>query len=54
MAGTNRLNKNIKGGPSIILVAPQLPENIGMTARAMANFGLIDLRIVIRAKLFLV
>lgn len=46
MAGTNRLKKNIKGGPAIILVAPQLPENIGMAARAMANFGLIDLRIV--------
>lgn len=46
MAGTNRLNKNIKHGPAIILVAPQLPENIGMAARAMANFGLIDLRIV--------
>ena len=26
--------------PTIILVRPQLPENIGMTARAMDNFGL--------------
>ena len=27
-------------GPAIILVEPQLGENIGMAARAMANFGL--------------
>ncbi|TIS54440.1 MAG: RNA methyltransferase, partial [Mesorhizobium sp.] len=26
-------------GPAIILVEPQLGENIGMVARAMANFG---------------
>lgn len=32
--------------PIIILVEPQLPENIGMVARAMANFGLKDLRLV--------
>lgn len=32
--------------PSIILVEPQLPDNIGMVARAMANFGLEDLRLV--------
>lgn len=32
--------------PSIILVRPQLGQNIGMAARAMANFGLGDLRIV--------
>lgn len=32
--------------PCIILVRPQLGENIGMAARAMANFGLQDLRIV--------
>jgi tRNA/rRNA methyltransferase len=30
----------------IILVAPQMGENIGATARAMKNFGLADLRIV--------
>ncbi|MBX3529798.1 MAG: RNA methyltransferase [Rhizobiaceae bacterium] len=34
------------GGPAIILVEPQLGENIGMVARAMANFGLTDLRLV--------
>ncbi len=32
--------------PAIILVRPQMGENIGATARAMANFGLTDLRIV--------
>jgi tRNA/rRNA methyltransferase len=32
--------------PAIILVAPQLGENIGFAARAMANFGLTDLRLV--------
>jgi len=32
--------------PAIVLVEPQLAENIGMTARAMANFGLSDLRLV--------
>ncbi len=32
--------------PSIILVRPQLPENIGMVARAMNNFGFKDLIIV--------
>jgi tRNA/rRNA methyltransferase len=32
--------------PAIILVEPQLGENIGTAARAMANFGLSDLRIV--------
>ncbi|MFY9286963.1 MAG: RNA methyltransferase [Alphaproteobacteria bacterium] len=32
--------------PAIILVEPQLVENIGMTARAMMNCGLTELRIV--------
>jgi tRNA/rRNA methyltransferase len=32
--------------PIIILVEPQLAENIGMVARAMANFGLSELRLV--------
>lgn len=32
--------------PAVILVAPQLGENIGMTARAMLNCGLTDLRLV--------
>src|ERR1700755_2674815 len=34
------------GGPAIVLVEPQLGENIGMAARAMGNFGLTDLRLV--------
>jgi tRNA/rRNA methyltransferase len=33
-------------GPSFILVAPQMGENIGAAARVMANFGLTDLRLV--------
>lgn len=32
--------------PAIILVRPQLPENIGAAARAMLNCGLDDLRLV--------
>lgn len=32
--------------PVIILVEPQLAENIGTAARAMANFGLLEMRIV--------
>jgi tRNA/rRNA methyltransferase len=32
--------------PAVILVKPQLGENIGFAARAMANFGLTDLRLV--------
>ncbi|MBA2628602.1 MAG: RNA methyltransferase, partial [Rickettsiaceae bacterium] len=31
---------------SIILVAPQMGENIGAVARAMKNFDIYDLRIV--------
>ena len=34
------------GGPVIILVEPQLAENIGATARAMLNCGLTELRLV--------
>ena len=33
-------------GPAIILMIPQMGENIGAAARAMANFGLSDLRLV--------
>ncbi|MDX2095565.1 MAG: RNA methyltransferase [Alphaproteobacteria bacterium] len=32
--------------PSILLVRPQMGENIGAAARAMANFGLKELRLV--------
>jgi tRNA/rRNA methyltransferase len=44
--------KRMSGGldagpmPTLILVRPQLAENIGMVARAMANFGLDELRLV--------
>ncbi|KAB2855317.1 MAG: RNA methyltransferase, partial [Bauldia sp.] len=33
-------------GPVVILVEPQLGENIGAAARVMANFGLSRLRLV--------
>lgn len=36
----------IQSDISIILVAPQMGENIGASARAMKNFGVKDLRIV--------
>ena len=45
-AGTDKTRPSIGGGPAIILVRPQLAVNIGMCARAMANFGLDDLRLV--------
>ncbi len=45
-AGTDHTKENRAGGPAIVLVRPQLAVNIGMTARAMANFGLSDLRLV--------
>ena len=32
--------------PVVVLVEPQLGENIGAAARAMANFGLSQLRLV--------
>src|ERR1700742_3443091 len=33
-------------GPVVVLVEPQLGQNIGTAARAMANFGLSRLRLV--------
>ena len=45
-AGTDRTKEWIAGGPAVILVEPQLGENIGAAARAMANFGLSQLRLV--------
>ena len=45
-AGTDRTRAVIGGGPAVVLVRPQLAVNIGMCARAMANFGLDDLRLV--------
>jgi tRNA/rRNA methyltransferase len=48
MAGTDsrRRHKAASGGPAVILVNPQLGENIGAAARAMLNCGLGDLRLV--------
>src|SRR3982751_3219042 len=47
MAGTDTSKEfNFRPSPAIILCEPQLGENIGTTARAMANFGLWDLRLV--------
>jgi tRNA/rRNA methyltransferase len=50
MAGTNALHglvpETIPLGPVIILVNPQLGENIGMCARAMLNCAVTEMRIV--------
>ncbi len=46
MTGTDKSRNAVLGGPSIVLVEPQLGENIGTAARAMLNFGLTDLRLV--------
>lgn len=45
-AGTDHTRRCLEGGPAVVLVRPQLAVNIGMCARAMANFGLSDLRLV--------
>ncbi len=44
--GTVDETAELKAAPSVILVEPQLSENIGTVARAMLNFGLTDLRLV--------
>jgi tRNA/rRNA methyltransferase len=47
MSGTDKTKPmSDLAGPVVILVEPQLGENIGMAARAMGNFGLRRLRIV--------
>ncbi|MCU0837982.1 MAG: RNA methyltransferase [Rhodospirillales bacterium] len=48
MAGSDRSQAPAAGAgaPAVILVEPQLGENIGMVARAMLNCGLKDLRLV--------
>jgi tRNA/rRNA methyltransferase len=47
MAGTDKSRNQVLGpAPIVVLVNPQLGENIGTAARAMANFGLHELRIV--------
>jgi tRNA/rRNA methyltransferase len=47
MSGTDKSKAGVDlVGPAVILVEPQLGENIGMAARAMGNFALTRLRIV--------
>ena len=46
-SGTDKTKTGVElAGPIVILVEPQLGENIGMAARAMGNFALTRLRIV--------
>ena len=46
-AGTDKTKDWVAApGPIVVLVEPQLGENIGAAARAMANFGLSRLRLV--------
>jgi tRNA/rRNA methyltransferase len=46
-SGTDRTRPAVQApAPIVILVEPQLAENIGMCARAMANFGLSEMRLV--------
>src|SRR6202163_4262823 len=46
-SGTDKTKSGVNlAGPAVILVEPQLGENIGMAARAMGNFALTRLRIV--------
>jgi len=46
MAGTDKTKNQVLGpAPIAVLVNPQLGENIGTAARAMANFGLHEMRI---------
>ncbi|WP_213770266.1 TrmJ/YjtD family RNA methyltransferase [Bradyrhizobium sp. dw_78] len=47
MSGTDKTKTGVDLiGPVVILVEPQLGENIGMAARAMGNFALTRLRLV--------
>jgi tRNA/rRNA methyltransferase len=46
-AGTDKTKTwSERAGPIVVLVEPQLGENIGAAARVMANFGLARLRLV--------
>jgi tRNA/rRNA methyltransferase len=46
-AGTDRTKEwSVGRAPIVVLVEPQLGENIGAAARAIANFGLSQLRLV--------
>jgi len=47
MAGTDSTQPMAAGpAPVVVLVRPQMGENIGAAARAMKNFGLADMRLV--------
>ena len=53
MAGTDKTQGrglddviDTAGAPVIVLVEPQLGQNIGMAARAMLNCGLTEMRLV--------
>jgi len=46
VAGTDRSQSSLAGGPPLILCRPQLGENVGAAARAMLNCGLTELRLV--------
>ena len=45
-SGSDPNRPSIEGGPVVLLVEPQLGENIGAAARAMLNCGLTELRLV--------
>jgi tRNA/rRNA methyltransferase len=45
-SGSDPNRPAVLGGPAVILVEPQLGENIGAAARAMLNCGLTELRLV--------
>ena len=46
-AGTDKTKRwSVEPAPIVVLVEPQMGENIGATARAMANFGISRLRLV--------
>ena len=46
MSGTDRTQASIVGGPRIILIEPQLGENVGAVARAMLNCGIDRMSLV--------
>jgi tRNA/rRNA methyltransferase len=46
MATAGRRARGSLEAPAVLLIEPQLPENIGATARAMMNCGLTNLRLV--------
>ena len=46
MAGTDRTRDSLSGGPRVVLVEPQMGENIGAVARAMLNCGLNRMSLV--------